>query len=169
MVRIFYWSLSDTPTPSMTWGRKLSGFRSIAFTHCVSNDVSFYCSIRNGLSLEFVLWILQIIGFLHFRLSYIIVEIPLFVLRSKDFEGNNWFLELPVNHLLWVWACFGWLWAVISDVFVYFVFFLILLFYMIEVFVRCWFDLMFWWSCRCQIEYEWHWAPSLINGRNYSC
>ena len=119
--------------------------------------------------LEFILWILQIIGFLHFRLSYIIVEIPLFVLRSKDFEGNNWFLELPVNHLLWVWACFGWLWAVISDVFVYFVFFLILLFYMIEVFVRCWFVLMFWWSCRCQIEYEWHWAPSLINGRNYSC
>ena len=106
MVWIFYWSLSDTLTPSMMWGRKLSCFRSIAFTHCVSDDVSFYCSIRNELSLAFVLWILQIIGFLHFRLSFIIVEIPLFVLRSKNFEGNNWFIELPVNHLLLVWACF---------------------------------------------------------------
>ena len=139
MVWIFYWSLSDTLTPSMMWGRKLSCFRSIAFTHCVSDDVSFYCSIRNELSLAFVLWILQIIGFLHFRLSFIIVEIPLFVLRSKNFEGNNWFIELPVNHLLWVWACFWWLRDVISDDVVPFLFsFRFYYFRMIEVFVRCW-------------------------------
>ena len=59
--------------------------------------------------------ILQIIGFLHFRLSFIIVEFPLFVLWLNNFEGNSWFIELPVNHLLWVWARCWWLWDVIND------------------------------------------------------
>ena len=40
----------------------------------------------------------------------------------ENFEGNNWFIELPVHLLLWVWACFWWLWDVIIDVVVSFLF-----------------------------------------------